>query len=1486
MESDISSDGVRLDALRYDKDGKYIGTSTGIGIGLNSTSEESNWMEVFCGVNKGEGTAYVRLQLIIAPGTMNVWIDDLKCMEFDGNEYIESFDSVCDDGKPDGWDTAVLAGNPTFEASDSKFSIRAESTSDKGVLVGRWDTGQEYSSFTFTTVYAATTGTKANLTIKYYDFAGRELEEHCIEKVMESTGGNWEEYSFRFIYPSAKYALIEIANEGSGSISIDGIQIVVNDEEVEDEAVAVEVLEYEVTEETEAGGGCVLTMTVLPTEDITSDVQLDGYLWKRNTTQRKCRVEFEQVEGPTMSEWKAGEKVTVQYRFEVPDFLSDSKYILQLNTAKIQVANDDVVDNKLTQPIRVFNSVDEVNVKSEMKELNGTQTIYINGKPYPNMSYTIPSYTEFISEKADGYMHDAGNCVTRIWSPKKMWIADDEYDFTELDSTIYTVLENHPDTYLMVTFDLTAPEWWETQNPDELIVIHDGTKNRVSYASDKFVEDATKANLAMLEYMMQQPYANRIVGAVLSSCRTGEWLWWADGQIAQDFSTPSLIKWREWLKETYQTDEALQTAWNRNDVTLETAVVPTYEERKGTTYTTLLDPTSQRDTIDYVTFMQDLVAQRLNDFANTITEALDDRIILGAYYGYLDNVYYWAASNTLHLGLESVLENENIDFLAAPVLYGERYDGESGSYMQMVESVLAHGKAIVVENDVRTSTYNQLSSEFLTREDVGPTYTVSDTLSQLGRNFANEITRGVGQWYYNMWGSWFEHKQFSDLIEVMHNEKVVNQARETEYNSEICYIIDEDMFTYLAYGNFYANYNMVQWLLKEQRYELARIGVPVDMYCMSDLEKGLVPDYKIYVMLAPVEIDASEKAAVNQYLKNGQKTIVWQYISGASDGKQISAQNMSEIIDMNVVLDSEARDLSASFASVDHALTQGIQGKYFGCTQGGEVVSPIGIINDGSATVLAYMNDNNQEAAVAVKEMENWTSIYSAVPCLPTEFFINLLEQCGVHRYSKNTNDVIFANDNYVGINAEYGGSKEISLDGTYAVYDVYACKMYSMSTNTIKFDMEDKSTKLFRLMPENKLAVYVEVASGGTSEQEGYHEVSLSENYSCEIKANEGYQISAIIIDGVKKEVQEDTYTVQFKDLKNSHFVKAEFMAVAEDIVEIEEPVIYTAYTKEQIQKYWSTTTKTAPVEEGYVFGGWFQESTEGANGAEKSADNKYYAPLTEGAMTKAIPDTAYAKFVPAHVLSIKAQNQAGVNAQSQKTHIRIISSVDSTNYQKVGFDIWRANKSQLLKQDGSALETTYLYTGLKEGINVKSARKIFGGESEYLFVWQMNNVGKSNFSKIIYARPYWVTKDGTTVRGLAKYVHIEDEYEGYISVPVNISRTSDVAAGTVDMSYAGYDSLGDNFIFEAGRMFPEMEFYHDTANKTIKMVGVAEEFGNYKNTDETIYANIRFKRPTTATTLNFDMKLGMFCDWEKMLLTNGTEVKAWDIEYEIKEQ
>lgn len=334
-----------------------------------------------------------------------------------------------------------------------------------------------------------------------------------------------------------------------------------------------------------------------------------------------------------------------------------------------------------------------------------------------------------------------------------------------------------------------------------------------------------------------------------------------------------------------------------------------------------------------------------------------------------------------------------------------------------------------------------------------------------------------------------------------------------------------------------------------------------------------------------------------------------------------------------------------------------------------------------------------------------------------------------------------------------------------------------------------------------------------------------------------------------------------------------------ADAAVEVADAVIYEeGYDFENL---WDEENPKAPIKAGYVFGGWYSAKEE----------NAY---LTKEEAAKAT--TAYAKFVPAQVLSVKAQNKAGTGTTvTDNTHVRIISSLDSKNYDRVGFDIWLANSVQLVKDNdytkNAPLETDKIYDGLLVGEDKqeKKAVDIFGGVSKYVSVWQLNNIDAAHWGKIIYVRPYWITKDGTKVEGLAKYVHIEDDYEGYISVPVNLlnkDMAAQVAAGAVNITYSNAEGKEVALTYkevEAGRLVPEMESKKVENENTIKIVGNANEVGIY-NSDETLYANIRFKKPTGSVTdvdVDFSTTIIKFCDWNEK--TVGITEK-WDVEYDAQ--
>ena len=333
---------------------------------------------------------------------------------------------------------------------------------------------------------------------------------------------------------------------------------------------------------------------------------------------------------------------------------------------------------------------------------------------------------------------------------------------------------------------------------------------------------------------------------------------------------------------------------------------------------------------------------------------------------------------------------------------------------------------------------------------------------------------------------------------------------------------------------------------------------------------------------------------------------------------------------------------------------------------------------------------------------------------------------------------------------------------------------------------------------------------------------------------------------------------------------------------------VVYEDRTSDFQVKWKADGSGSAPSKAGYVFGGWFTgNETDGytALNVETATAKLAEENLTEGVI---------AKFVPSYVLSVKAQINEGVKkGDEEAASIRIISSVDSKSYQRVGFEVLLNNAIPLYQDDNNTpLETTRVYGGgLQVGNDTKDVRtpnQLFGPASKYISVWRLDDIIDDNDTKIIYVRPYWITKDGTKVEGLAKYVHVEDGYKGYISIPINLHTAELVAAGQLEMSYESdkieiaKDEAG-NMLVEYGKMFDEMAFNGDTAG-SIKFVGNTSKATEVSADD--IYVNVRFKKTSESTYkgagkgefLTFTVNEEEFCNAAE---TMQETVDAWDIKY-----
>ena len=189
-----------------------------------------------------------------------------------------------------------------------------------------------------------------------------------------------------------------------------------------------------------------------------------------------------------------------------------------------------------------------------------------------------------------------------------------------------------------------------------------------------------------------------------------------------------------------------------------------------------------------------------------------------------------------------------------------------------------------------------------------------------------------------------------------------------------------------------------------------------------------------------------------------------------------------------------------------------------------------------------------------------------------------------------------------------------------------------------------------------------------------------------------------------------------------------------------------------------------TAPdnIPDGYIFAGWFTD--EACTTALKANDNA---------------EQAYAKFVDAEVLSVKAQVRldeikddddkvTGYKLPEDKTDMRFVTTVDSTKYREVGFEITAKDSTGQDKtiKVGSEFVYEYLYAVGKVGTEGAEPMSytpsdICSPQSTLFKTFTVTDIPVAKYGETFSVRAYWITQDGTTVYGYEEPV-TKTVYEG----------------------------------------------------------------------------------------------------------------------------
>ena len=183
------------------------------------------------------------------------------------------------------------------------------------------------------------------------------------------------------------------------------------------------------------------------------------------------------------------------------------------------------------------------------------------------------------------------------------------------------------------------------------------------------------------------------------------------------------------------------------------------------------------------------------------------------------------------------------------------------------------------------------------------------------------------------------------------------------------------------------------------------------------------------------------------------------------------------------------------------------------------------------------------------------------------------------------------------------------------------------------------------------------------------------------------------------------------------------------------------------------------------WIFAGWYEEDT------------------CDTPIKKSVADSAtcYAKFVPEKVLSVKCQTQ---EVEEGKSNLRFVTSIDTTNYYRAGFEVSR--EYSVTNEDGSTSTEVKTYkketnnsfkrivASLDSKVTFEYSPKVIDTKSESFVTYTIKNIPSSNYDTEFLVKPYWITLDGAKVYGVSRYVAVNDDENTVVNIPIKVDAAA----------------------------------------------------------------------------------------------------------------
>ena len=625
-----------------------------------------------------------------------------------------------------------------------------------------------------------------------------------------------------------------------------------------------------------------------------------------------------------------------------------------------------------------------------------------------------------------------------------LWPAPGKYDFERLEARLQAAVDANPNVRIIMRIKMDMPEWWLAEHPEELAIDEHGNRsNQVTLSSELWLKDICKVHADFIQHLEKSRFAKHIVGYVPGGGHASEWFWYGREKGFIDYSEGHGQRFRAWLKERYQTDDALRKAWNDPAISLATAAVPSPALRHASEDGVFRDLAVARPVVDHRMFLNFATTRAQAAIARTIRANTAARKLVGFFYGY--SMYVGGLDNMGFQNMDVTIANPDVDFFCSPFSYARRRGGQEGDFISsFTASLRLHGKLYWDEVDLRTHLA-------VNNMDTHKTESPEETDAVLWRSYGNSLIHGTNLWWFLI-----IHRA------VFHSDRIMNAIQRMAKldaelldvskasAAEIAVMRDEKSF-------YYSNSNqdsVITHYKSSMDKEFARIGAPHDNYLLSDIDHPRMPDYKVYIFMNTFHTTPALRAAIQRKLARNQATAIWMYAPGYVSDEGNSTDNMRALTGISFAKyqleDKPAWEKNASAGVLATTLPDKVTDiKY----------DPAFAVADSDATILATLGG---KPAAAVK-MTPWGRAVYLLPPAKTDFLREVCRTAGVHIYSE-TGDILRANQNFVMLHTDKPGKKTITLPRPAKLRNLQT-DVVSPASTSHSFNLDEQKTALFQIL-------------------------------------------------------------------------------------------------------------------------------------------------------------------------------------------------------------------------------------------------------------------------------------------------------------------------------------------------------------------------------------------------------------------------------------